>query len=55
VIAKLDSFGLDKDEFDLIMEWGEKYLPEEMRYGALVKTSTKTKLTRASVDCTSER
>ena len=50
VIEQLDRFGLDKDEFDLLMEWGEKFIRNEsMHFQSLVPTGTKMKLTRTYV------
>ena len=51
VIEQLDRFGLDKDEFDLLMEWGEKFIRDEsMHFQSLVPSGTKMKLTRTFVD-----
>lgn len=50
VIEQLDRFGLDKDEFDLLMEWGEKFIRDEsMHFQSLVPSGTKMKLTRTFV------
>ena len=45
----MDRFGLDKEEFDLLMEWGEKFVPEGLRFAAAVPGTIKAKLTRVSV------
>lgn len=50
VIAQLDEFGLDKDEFDLLMEWGEKFIrDEDEHYQKLIPAEKKRELTNASV------
>jgi hypothetical protein len=50
VISMLDSFGLDKEEFDLIVEWGEKFIKdEEKQFSARIPAAIKAKLTRTYV------
>jgi len=47
VVDQLDHYGWDKEDFDEIMEWGEKMMPEEKTYAARVPTNVKREFTKS--------
>jgi len=48
VIEQLDQLGLDKEEFDALIEWGEPFVRDEaMHYSNVIPKEVKAALTRA--------